>query len=458
MCSFLLLFLIFIAVFTLVHDFTQVNFQYLAEAGQTPPGYSSQEVVLAQNREDLSDIRIIDSGAEDFHQTSFQRFCLYQSDIVRNTSDNGCRRGLSMGLSMWTTQQKSRDRVCALLGALVKRIQTRCYSEESHILRGFAVERHMGRLGSVVRNMERAFGMERLGRVWQCWQDRFTVTKIEAVSARCLFTTVQDGEGKRQRQAERKRESQRRAGCKPIHLWQRSLFLLAAMAEMGDTRANSLPFQSAQSSKGSTMQEMATHLRSAYKEKETPAEVQAFLDKAEKEYSRNSIKSLHAATKSLDYAQKALRDAVTAKKEHRLQWTKHVGEGIKVWEAQLENYRVHQASLAEHAARARSEIEAARRILKEVSENSIKEGNLSIPQPIQEENEEAANENSVDPEEQKLRDQLQGVLNACAGSLGLQSAPQETLEVSDEEKELPPQHKRPRSVEPAKPAAGTAKQ
>ena len=146
-----------------------------------------------------------------------------------------------MGLSMWTTQQKNRDRVCALLGALVKRIQTRCYSEESHILRGFAVERHMGRLGSVVRNMERAFGMERLGRVWQCWQDRFTVTKIEAVSARCLFTTVQDGEGKRQRQAERKRESQRRAGCKPIHLWQRSLFLLAAMAEMGDTRANGLP-------------------------------------------------------------------------------------------------------------------------------------------------------------------------------------------------------------------------
>lgn len=218
------------------------------------------------------------------------------------------------------------------------------------------------------------------------------------------------------------------------------------------------PFQSAQSSKSSTMQEMATHLRSAYREKDTPAEVQAFLEKAEKEHSRNSIKSLHAATKSLDHAQKALRDAVTAKKEHRLQWTKHVGEGIKVWEAQLENYRVHQASLAEHAARARAEIEASRRILKEVSENSIKEGNLSIPQPIQEENEEAANENSVDPEEQKLRDQLQGVLNACAGSLGLQSAPQETLEVSDEEKELPPQHKRPRSVEPAKPAAGTAKQ
>jgi len=219
------------------------------------------------------------------------------------------------------------------------------------------------------------------------------------------------------------------------------------------------PFQSAQSSKNSTMQEMASHLRLAYKERDTPTEVQAFLDKADKEYSRNNIKSLHAATKSLDHAQKALRDAVNAKKDHRLQWTKHVSEGIKIWEAQLESYRVHQSTLAEHAARARAEIEASRKVLKEVSDNTVKEGNLSIPQPIQEEAEDVANENSVDPEEQKLRDQLQGVLNACAGSLGLQSAPQEIqIEASEDEKDQAPHSKRPRSVEPMKPAAVTQKQ
>ena len=212
------------------------------------------------------------------------------------------------------------------------------------------------------------------------------------------------------------------------------------------------PFQAAQSSKNNTMQEMAIHLRQAYKDSEAPAEVQAFLDKADKESSRNNIRSLQAATKSLDHAQKALRDAVNAKKEHRLQWTKHVGEGIKVWETQLESYRVHQATLSEHAARARAEIETSRRILKEVSDNTVKEGNLSIPQPIQEETEDAGLENVVDSEEQRLRDQLQGVLKACAGSLGMQvAAPdQPVLEVSDEDKEQPPQHKRPRSVEPAK--------
>ena len=218
------------------------------------------------------------------------------------------------------------------------------------------------------------------------------------------------------------------------------------------------PFQSAQASKTSTMQEMAVHLRQAYKDSEPPLEVQAFLEKADKESSRNNIKSLQAATKSLDHAQKALRDAIAAKKEHRLQWTKHVGEGIKIWETQLESFRVHQAALSENATRARAEIESSRRILKEVSENTVREGGISIPQPIQEESEDASQDNVADPEEQKLRDQLQGVLNACAGSLGISvdSAEAKVHEVSDEETDKTPAIKRPRSIEPVK--SGSHKQ
>jgi myosin heavy subunit len=208
------------------------------------------------------------------------------------------------------------------------------------------------------------------------------------------------------------------------------------------------------------MQEMAIHLRQAFKDTEAPADVQAFLEKAEKEYSRNNIKSLQTATKSRDHAQKALRDAVNAKKDHRLQGTRHVSEGIKIWEAQLESYRVHQATLSDHAAKARAEIETSRRILKEVSENTVKEGNLSIPQPIQEETEDATSDNLVDVEEQKLRDQLLGVLNACAGSLGFQvaAAERQVQEVSDDDREQGPHNKRPRSVEPAKPASTMPKQ
>ena len=203
------------------------------------------------------------------------------------------------------------------------------------------------------------------------------------------------------------------------------------------------PFQSAQASKTSTMQEMAVHLRHAYKDSEPPSDVQAFLEKADKESS---------------HAQKALRDAIAAKKEHRLQWTKHVGEGIKIWETQLESFRVHQAALSENATRARAEIESSRRILKEVSENTVREGGLSIPQPIQEESEDASQDNVADPEEQKLRDQLQGVLNACAGSLGItvDSADSKVHDVSDEETDKIPASKRPRSIEPVQ--KGSTKQ
>lgn len=224
------------------------------------------------------------------------------------------------------------------------------------------------------------------------------------------------------------------------------------------TEVPASPFQAAQASKSSTMQEMAVHLRQAYKDSEAPSEVKMFLEKAEKESSRNNIKSLQAATKSLDHAQKALRDAIAAKKERRLQWTKHVSEGIKIWEAQLESFRVHQAALAENASRARAEIDASRRILKEVSENTVREGGLSIPQPIQEEAEDASQDNVADPEEQKLRDQLQGVLNACAGSLGItvDSVEDKVQEVSDDDADKIPAQKRPRSVEPAK--SGSLKQ
>eukprot|EP00435_Cladocopium_sp_Y103_P009274 s5488_g2.t1 len=227
------------------------------------------------------------------------------------------------------------------------------------------------------------------------------------------------------------------------------------------TEAGISPFQSnAQSSTPaadpidlSSMQEAATHLRLAYKDPDSrPPEVQSFIERAEREANRSNIKSLHATTRGLDKAQKALQDAVTAKKEHRLHWTKHVSEGIKVWEAQLESYRVHQANLSEHAAKARAEITAARRNIQLLSDRAVTEGSAAIPQPIRAEAEDAVVDVLDDPDEQKLRKQLQGVLNACASSLGIsvdqaseEKGVQEILSDNDEDKPS----KRPRSAEPA---------
>eukprot|EP00435_Cladocopium_sp_Y103_P030108 s854_g7.t1 len=205
---------------------------------------------------------------------------------------------------------------------------------------------------------------------------------------------------------------------------------------------------------GSTLQQMAGQLRKAYQDADTiPDDVQELLDRADKEANRSNIMSLHSATQTLDRAQIALQEATTARKEHRLHWTKHVAEGIKIWEAQLESFRVHQAALSEKAAAARAEINSARRAIQELSDTAVKEGNRAIPQPIHAEAEMSTVELALDAEEQKLRDQLQGVLQACAGSLGVSSQiPDDKIVelLSDEDKEKEHQLKRPRSQEPPK--------
>ena len=149
MCSFLLLFLIIVVVFTLLQDYSQANFKYLAEAGKAPSGYSSQKLVSAQIREDQSDLEIIDSGSEGFLETSFQGLCLYQQNIVGDPSQDGFRGGIPLGVPMWTPEQKDSESLCIVLGALDERFQTRCHSEEEHICWGLAMDKFVGKVGRV---------------------------------------------------------------------------------------------------------------------------------------------------------------------------------------------------------------------------------------------------------------------------------------------------------------------
>ena len=236
MCSFLLLFLIFVVTFTFLQDFSRSKIQYLAEEGQAPSGYSTQKLVSAQVRENKSDLKIIDSGSEYFLQASFEGLCISQQNFIRDPSQDGFRRSLPMGLSMWTTEQKVSESMCDVLGALDKRLQTRCYSKEKHLCSRHPMEQLMGGLGRVARKLENLIGMGGLGRVRQCWKDWFSIPESKAISARCLFTTRSNGQEQRQGKVERKREAQRRAGSKSVCTWQRSFILLAAMAKVGDSR------------------------------------------------------------------------------------------------------------------------------------------------------------------------------------------------------------------------------
>ena len=144
-----------------------------------------------------------------------------------------------------------------------------------------------------------------------------------------------------------------------------------------------------------------------------------------------------------------MSEALEAKKKHRASWFAHLTESLKVWETSLEDYRKHQAGLQELVSKAREYIASARREIDLLNPQVGKQQNVPLTA------EQASTEDQADGEEERLRTALQGALQACAGSLGLQpvapSTPIQTI-TSDDERETQP-GKRMRSEE--LPAGGT---
>ena len=206
-------------------------------------------------------------------------------------------------------------------------------------------------------------------------------------------------------------------------------------------------------------QEWADALRKAYPDPSTmPEETKKLVDKTDKEYGRRGIKNLHQASTYLGKVKEHLGDVTDKRRAHRSLWMKHLSHGIQVWEQQLEEYRKHQANLAEQAAKARSEITATSRIIQQLSYTaggaaaSSAAAAAATQPPILTIDAEETVEESVDKEEETLRLQLQSVLRNCAGSLGLEIAAKK-IEESDQmegtkPEEVDPPSKRPRSMEP----------
>lgn len=206
-------------------------------------------------------------------------------------------------------------------------------------------------------------------------------------------------------------------------------------------------------SSNSEKQELLDHLRKAYPDPASmPEETKQLIAKTEQETGRMGIKSLHQATKHLGKVKKHLGEVADQRRAHRSLWMAHLSSGIKLWERQLEDYRKHQATLTELAGKARSEISATSRIIQQLS--SATAGGSQAPPPLQAEAEEVP-EDQVDKEEETLRKQLQGILQNCASSLGLDFEAQKFVEIQDAEgtDEEAQRSKRPRALEPFGPSA-----
>ena len=196
--------------------------------------------------------------------------------------------------------------------------------------------------------------------------------------------------------------------------------------------------------------EFARLLRDAYPDAQTrPPEATAAIERAEQGMTKNVTKSLHSATKALDKAQKLLAEAAEARRVHRNSWLAHLSESIKTWETQLETYRRHGAALQELAQKARADIAAARSDIQRLS--TQEPGNQAIVAASAAIAEEGQTEDQTDADEEKLRTQLQGILQTCAGSLGVTipaPADVQTIASDDDHDGERAHHKRPRSVEP----------
>ena len=196
--------------------------------------------------------------------------------------------------------------------------------------------------------------------------------------------------------------------------------------------------------------EIARLLREAYPDANTrPAEATAAIERAEQGLKKSVTKSLHSATKALDRAQKLLTETSDARRVHRSSWLAHLTESIKTWESQLEAYRKHGAALQELALKARADIAAARADIQRLSSQEP-EGSMALAAVQVPLVEEGQQEDLVDSEEERLRQQLQNILHTCAGSLGVTVASPTEVQtiISDEDKDDRTTNKRQRSVEP----------
>ena len=205
--------------------------------------------------------------------------------------------------------------------------------------------------------------------------------------------------------------------------------------------------------------EVVQALRAAYPDSaNTPEDTKELIDKMEKdieklekENSKATTKNLHSATKALGKAQKTLTEALEAKRDHRLRWTKHIANAAKTWENQLHEYRQQQATFQEVATKARSDIEHARSAIQSLSTKATSATLASMPPitPISAETEDTAID--VDQEAESVQQQLQSILQSCAASIGVEvttAGPTETnLEMADDSLD-PGTKKRMRSLEP----------
>ena len=278
--------------------------------------------------------------------------------------------------------------------------------------------------------------------------------KLKSKGAHAKGSAKQQGKGKKGKKGKKQGKGEEQPS--PFQADSTGFASWSSMDASTFTPSSSLtpnPFATASSSSlVAEKQEWLDALRKAYPDPTAmPEDTKRLVEKTEREYGKRGIKNLHQASTYLGKVKDHLAEVTDKRRAHRSLWMKHLASGIRTWEQQLEEYRKHQASLAEQAAKARTEISAASRLIQQLSHTA---GGTAAPAPIPNVEVEEQAEDAVDKEEDSLRNQLQAVLRNCASSLGLEMESTKVVDVTDvqqieeEEATTDKPQKRPRSMEP----------
>ena len=177
------------------------------------------------------------------------------------------------------------------------------------------------------------------------------------------------------------------------------------------------------------------------------------IEKLEKEGSKLVTKNIHAATKALGKSQKLLTETLEAQSNHKKQWAQHIKEAITTWQGQLKDYHSQQLAFQEVATKAKSDILTARTAIQSLSSGATQATLATIPPitPVTAEQEESPTD--PDPEEVKLQEQLQQVLQSCVTVMkkelpGQSGQVEQCLDLTMDQEDEDRERKRPRSMEP----------
>lgn len=449
MCSFLPGFLLLTVTFSLFQDFACINFCYLEAQGKAPQSVSQKAVVPPQDRKDLLDCGVFDPSQENYFQTPFEGRCLFEQYLIGNFSENGIRRCISMGMSMWTAQQENGYSMCPMLGPLDQGYKARCYPETASCFKQQAMGKLVERLGSVGQ-----LG-PRLGRLGKYWTAFLPITKkISELSkfSRRLFTERPCGQ--RQREMERQGKRQSQTGAIGKHFWIRqkwcSFFALLACVEQSGSCSIAVSNGSSQQEQyyardGCSPSSCLQGLRAAGRCAGISGQSRQGIQSKQHQVSASCHEELRSCSKGVARCSQCQKRAPPSVDQACGRWNQSVGSPARKLQSAPGN-----------VVGARCKSESRNRNIKkdfERGQRQHRQGREPLHSATYPRRNGASLDNAVDSEELKLRDQLQGVLNACAGSLGIHVAvpDQQVQEVSDDDKEKPPQHKRPRSVDPLRP-------